>query len=33
MPSLNGAKGGAPVLESIKSIYKDIYLFKVGMGL
>ena len=30
---INGAEGGAPVLESIESIYEDIYLFKVGMGL
>ena len=30
---INGAEGGAPVQESIESIYEDIYLFKVGMGL
>ena len=30
---INGAEGGAPELGSIESIYEDIYLFNVGMGL
>ena len=30
---IDGAEGGAPVLESRESIHEDTFLLKVGLGL